>query len=131
RGDFTYKPHQYEFARLDLQSTVMSKRKLLQLVEKNLVGGWDDPRLPTIAGLRRRGCTPDAIRKFCELIGVSKANSSVEMSQFEFCLRDDLNTKAPRVMAVLRPLKVIIDNYPVDQVEMLDASYWPHDIPKT
>lgn len=131
RGNFPYKPHQYEFARLDLKSTVMSKRKLLQLVEKGTVSGWDDPRLPTLAGLRRRGCTPDAIRKFCELIGVAKANSSVEMSQFEFCVRDDLNAKAPRVMAVLRPLKVIIDNYPETQVEMLDASYWPHDIPKT
>ncbi len=126
---FPTRPHQYEFARLDLQQTVMSKRKLLQLVEGKYVNGWDDPRLPTLAGLRRRGCTPDAIRKFCELVGVAKANSSVEMAQFEFCLRDDLNTKAPRVMAVLRPLKVIIDNY--EGEEELDASYWPHDIPKT
>ncbi len=131
RGDFPYKPHQYEFARLDLQYTVMSKRKLLQLVERKCVEGWDDPRLPTIAGLRRRGCTPEAIKKFCELVGVAKANSSVEMSQLEFCLRDDLNAKAPRVMAVLRPLKVIIDNFPIEQEEWLDASYWPHDIPKT
>lgn len=131
RGHFKYKPHQYEFARLDLQSTVMSKRKLLQLVEKKYVSGWDDPRLPTLAGLRRRGCTPESIRKFCELVGISKANSSVEMSQFEFCLRDDLNAKAPRVMAVLRPVKVIIDNYPENEEELLDASYWPHDIPKT
>lgn len=129
-GHFPYLPHQYEFARLDLQYTVMSKRKLLQLVEKKIVSGWDDPRLPTIAGLRRRGCTPEAIKKFCELVGIAKANSSVEISQFEFCLRDDLNAKAPRVMAVLRPLKVIIDNYP-HQEELLDASYWPHDIPKT
>jgi glutaminyl-tRNA synthetase len=128
---FPSRPHQYEFARLDLQYTVMSKRKLLQLVENKIVSGWDDPRLPTIAGLRRRGCTPEAIKKFCELVGVAKANSSVEMAQFEFCVRDDLNTKAPRVMAVLRPLKVIIDNYPSGQVEMLEASYWPHDIPKT
>ena len=128
---FPYKPHQYEFARLDLQNTVMSKRKLLQLVENKYVSGWDDPRLPTLAGLRRRGCTPESIRKFCELVGVAKANSSVEMSQLEFCLRDDLNTRAPRVMAVLRPLKVIIDNYPADQEELLEASYWPHDIPKT
>ena len=126
-----YKPHQYEFARLDLQYTVMSKRKLLQLVENKYVSGWDDPRLPTIAGLRRRGCTPEAIRKFCELVGIAKSNSSVEMAQFNFCLRDDLNHKAPRVMAVLRPLKVIIDNYPEDKTEELDASYWPHDIPKT
>lgn len=128
---FPYNPHQYEFARLDLQNTVMSKRKLLQLVENKYVSGWDDPRLPTLAGLRRRGCTPESIRKFCELVGVAKANSSVEMSQLEFCLRDDLNTRAPRVMVVLHPLKVIIDNYPVDQEELLEASYWPHDIPKT
>lgn len=128
---FPTRPHQYEFARLDLQHTVMSKRKLLQLVDGKYVSGWDDPRLPTIAGLRRRGCTPEAIRKFCELVGVAKANSTVELAQFEFCVRDDLNTKAPRVMAVLRPLKVIIDNYPEGQVEELDASYWPHDIPKT
>ena len=130
-GPFPSRPHQYEFARLDLQHTVMSKRKLLQLVEKKYVSGWDDPRLPTIAGLRRRGCTPESIRKFCDLVGVAKSNSSVEISQLDFCVRDDLNTKAPRVMAVLRPLKVIIDNYPNDQVEWLDASYWPHDIPKT
>jgi glutaminyl-tRNA synthetase len=130
-GDFPYKPHQYEFARLDLQNAVMSKRKLLQLVENKYVEGWDDPRLPTIAGLRRRGCTPEAIRKFCELVGVAKANSTVEMAQFEFCLRDDLNARAPRVMAVLRPLKVIIDNYPEGEEELLEASYWPHDIPKT
>ena len=131
KAPFPSRPHQYEFARLDLQHTVMSKRKLLQLVDGKYVSGWDDPRLPTIAGLRRRGCTPEAIRKFCELVGVAKSNSSVEMSQFDFCLRDDLNTKAPRVMAVLKPLKVIIDNYPEGQVETLDASYWPHDIPKT
>jgi len=131
QADFPSRPHQYEFARLDLQYTVMSKRKLLQLVENQIVVGWDDPRLPTIAGLRRRGCTPEAIRRFCELVGIAKSNSSVEMSQFEFCVRDDLNAKAPRVMAVLRPLKVIIDNYPEGQVESLDASYWPHDIPKT
>ncbi len=128
--DFPSRPHQYEFARLDLENTVMSKRKLLQLVDQKIVSGWDDPRLPTIAGLRRRGCTPEAIRKFCELVGVAKANSKVEYSQLEFCLRDDLNTKAPRVMAVLRPLKVIIDNYEQDAVEWLQASYWPHDVPK-
>ena len=128
---FPSRPHQYEFARLDLESTVMSKRKLLQLVENKYVSGWDDPRLPTIAGLRRRGCTPESIRRFCELVGVAKSNSTVEMSQLDFCLRDDLNTKAPRVMAVLRPLKVIIDNWPENHQEPLDASYWPHDIPKT
>lgn len=128
--DFPSRPRQYEFARLDLKYTVMSKRKLLQLVENKLVSGWDDPRLPTISGLRRRGCTPEAIRKFCDLVGIAKANSSVEVSQLEFCLRDDLNTKAPRVMAVLRPLKVIIDNFPAEKIEELDAPYWPHDIPK-
>lgn len=131
RASFPTRPHQYEFARLDLKQTVMSKRKLLQLVEGKYVSGWDDPRLPTIAGLRRKGCTPEAIRKFCELVGVAKANSSVEMAQFEFCLRDDLNAKAPRVMAVLKPLKVIIDNYEEEKEEELDAAYWPHDIPKT
>lgn len=131
KGNFTSRPRQYEFARLDLQGAVMSKRKLLQLVDGGHVSGWDDPRLPTIAGLRRRGCTPEAIRRFCELVGVAKANSTVEMAQFDFCLRDDLNTKARRVMAVLRPLKVVIDNYPSQEEQWLDASYWPHDIPKT
>lgn len=126
---FPSRPHQYEFARLDLEGTVMSKRKLLELVENGSVNGWDDPRLPTIAGLRRRGCRPEAIRQFCKLVGISKANSTVEMAQFEFCIRDDLNTEAPRVMAVLRPLKVIIDNY--NEREIFDAPYWPHDIPKT
>ena len=125
---FPSRPRQYEFARLDLEQTVMSKRKLLELIEKKYVKGWDDPRLPTIAGLRRRGCPPEAIRKFCALIGIAKANSSVEMNQFDFCLRDDLNTKAPRVMAVLNPLKVIIDNY--EGHEELEASYWPQDIDK-
>lgn len=128
---FPSRPHQYEFARLDLENAVMSKRKLLQLVDNGFVKGWDDPRLPTIAGLRRRGCTPEAIRKFCELVGVAKANSKVEYSQLEFCLRDDLNARAPRVLAVLKPLKVVIDNLPDDHEEILDASYWPHDIPKT
>lgn len=130
-AQFPSRPRQYEFARLDLQHTVMSKRKLLQLVDQGFVKGWDDPRLPTLAGLRRRGCTPEAIVKFCELVGIAKANSTVEIGQFDFCVRDDLNTKAPRVMAVLRPLKVIIDNYPEEQEEKLQASYWPHDIPKT
>jgi glutaminyl-tRNA synthetase len=130
KAPFPSRPHQYEFARLDLKYTVMSKRKLLQLVENKMVSGWDDPRLPTISGMRRRGYTPEAIRKFCELVGIAKANSSVEVSLLEFCIRDDLNTKAPRVMAVLRPLKVIIDNYPENGVEEMDASYWPHDIPK-
>ena len=123
-------PHQYEFARLNLDYTVMSKRKLLQLVVEGHVDGWDDPRMPTIAGLRRRGVTPDAIRTFSERIGVAKTNSRVEISLLEHCIRDDLNFRAPRVMAVLRPLKLVIDNYPADQVEDLEASYWPRDVPK-
>src|SRR5690606_35151024 len=94
------------------------------------VSGWDDPRMPTIAAMRRRGITPEAIRDFCERIGVAKANSRVDVSLFEHSIRDDLNYRAPRVMCVLRPLKVVITNYPESDVEWLDASYWPHDIPK-
>lgn len=116
-------PQQIEFARLNLSHTVMSKRKLRQLVEQGYVSGWDDPRMPTISGLRRRGYTPEAIRDFCERIGVAKANSFVDIAMLEHCIREDLNFRAPRVMVVLRPLKVIIDNYPEDQVEMLDAGY--------
>jgi glutaminyl-tRNA synthetase len=123
------RPYQHEFARLNLEYTVMSKRKLLQLVNEGYVSGWDDPRMPTIAGLRRRGVTPEAIRTFAERVGVAKANSRVELSLFDSCVRDDLNTRAPRVMVVLRPLKVVITNYPAGQVEQLDASYWPHDVP--
>lgn len=124
------RPHQYEFARLELDYTVMSKRKLLQLVEEGLVSGWDDPRLPTIAGLRRRGVTPEAIRTFAERVGVARVNSRVEYELLEHCIREDLNTRAPRVMAVLRPLKLVLTNYPADRVEWLDAPYWPHDVPK-
>jgi glutaminyl-tRNA synthetase len=127
---FPSRPHQYEFARLNLNYTVMSKRRLLELVDGKHVCGWDDPRLPTIAGLRRRGYTPESIREFCASVGVAKANSTVDMAQLEFCIRDDLNQKAPRVLAVLKPLKVVIENYPEDRVEELDASYWPHDVPK-
>jgi glutaminyl-tRNA synthetase len=123
-------PHQYEFARLNLDYTMMSKRKLLQLVVDGHVDGWDDPRMPTIAGLRRRGVTPEAIRDFAERIGVAKTNSRVEISLLDHCIRDDLNFRAPRVMAVLRPLKLVIDNYPADLTEELDASYWPRDVPK-
>ena len=123
-------PQQIEFARLNLENTVMSKRKLLELVRDKHVSGWDDPRMPTIAGLRRRGVTPEAIRQFAAMVGVAKANSSVDMAQFEYCMRDDLNARAPRVMAVLDPLKITITNYPEDKVEWLPASYWPHDIPK-
>jgi glutaminyl-tRNA synthetase len=122
-----YPPQQIEFARLNITYTVMSKRKLRELVEQGYVNGWDDPRMPTISGLRRRGYTPEAIRRFCELIGVSKANSVVDISMLEHCIREDLNKRAQRVMAVLRPLKVVIDNYPEDQVEMLDAENNPED----
>lgn len=127
---FPSRPRQYEFARLNLNYTVMSKRRLLELVEGKHVSGWDDPRLPTIAGMRRRGYTPESIRAFCASVGVAKANSTVDMAQLEFHVRDDLNQKAPRVLAVLKPLKVVIENYPDDKVEELDASYWPHDVPK-
>ncbi len=122
------RPHQYEFARLNLDYTVMSKRKLLTLVEEGLVSGWDDPRMPTIAGMRRRGYTPEGIRLFAARIGVDKANSRVSMELLEDAIRDDLNARAPRVMAVLRPLKVTITNYPEGKVEWLEAPYWPRDI---
>ena len=124
------RPHQYEFARLNLDYTVMSKRKLLALVEEGLVSGWDDPRMPTIAGMRRRGYTPEGIRLFAARIGVDKANSRVSMELLEDAIRDDLNALAPRVMAVLRPLKVTISNYPEGKVEWLDAPYWPRGIDK-
>ena len=120
-------PQQIEFARLNLTYTVMSKRKLLQLVEQNLVKGWDDPRLPTISGMRRRGYSPASIRNFCALIGVNKFNSTVDFVLLEHCLREDLNKTSPRVMAVLNPLKVVIDNYPEDKAEMLDAVNNPED----
>ena len=122
-----YHPQQIEFARLNLSHTVLSKRKLLQLVETGVVSGWDDPRMPTIAGLRRRGYTPEAIWDFCERIGVSKADSLVDIGLLEHCIRDDLNRRALRRMVVLRPLKVIIDNYPDDKVEWLDAVNNPED----
>jgi glutaminyl-tRNA synthetase len=115
------RPLQYEFARLNLNYTVMSKRKLLQLVQDKIVTGWDDPRMPTISGLRRRGYTPNSIRKFCENIGVAKRENIIDFSLLEFCLRDDLNKIAPRVMAVLDPVKVIITNYPLGKEELLDA----------
>jgi len=122
------RPYQYEFARLNINYTVMSKRKLLELVNEKYVYGWDDPRLPTIAGLRRRGYTPESILNFCESVGVAKANSTVDVAQLEFAIRDDLNTKVPRVMCVLDPLKVTIENYQGD--EELDGSYYPEDVPK-
>jgi glutaminyl-tRNA synthetase len=123
----TYHPQQIEFARLNLTYTVMSKRKLLQLVQQGHVSGWDDPRMPTISGLRRRGCSPQAIREFCGRIGVNKFNSTVDIALLEHCLREDLNKTSPRVMAVLRPLKVIIDNYPQGRVEELEAINNPED----
>ncbi len=112
-------PHQYEFARLDLTYTVLSKRRLLRLVKEGHVSGWDDPRMPTLSGLRRRGYTPEAIRALCDKVGVAKANSMVDIALLEYCLREDLERRAPRRMAVLRPLKVVIENYPEDQVEEL------------
>ena len=143
-------PRQYEFARLNLDYTVMSKRKLLRLVQEGDVTGWDDPRMPTLAGLRRRGVTPEAIRGFCEMIGVAKADSRVDMGKLEYAIRDDLNHKAPRVLAVLRPLRVILTNWPGagagtgaedapgdpagmargGPVEWLEAPLWPRDVPK-
>ena len=123
-------PRQTEFARLSIGSTVMSKRKIIRLVKEGFVSGWDDPRLLTISGLRRRGVTPEAIRAFCEMVGVARANSMVGMDKLEFSIRDDLNHRAPRVMAVLDPIKVVLTNWPEDTTETLDASFWPHDVPK-
>ena len=123
------RPRQYEFARLNLDYTVMSKRKLLRLVQEGDVSGWDDPRMPTIAGLRRRGVTPEAIRSFSDMIGVAKADSRVDMGKLEWAIRDDLNRRAPRVLGVLRPLKVVIENWPEGEVDELDAPYFPHDVP--
>ncbi|MFQ6034869.1 MAG: glutamine--tRNA ligase/YqeY domain fusion protein [Sedimentisphaerales bacterium] len=120
-------PQQIEFARLNLSYTVMSKRKLLQLVQQGHVTGWDDPRMPTICGLRRRGYSPESIRNFCKVIGVNKFNSTVDIALLEHCVREDLNKTSPRVMAVLRPLKVIIDNYPEGQVEQMEAVNNPED----
>ena len=120
-------PQQIEFARLSLSHTMLSKRKLLELVREGYVSGWDDPRMPTISGLRRRGYTPEAIRNFCDIIGVAKANSIVDTALLEDCLREDLNKRAPRVMSVLRPLKVVIVNYPEDKAEELEAINNPED----
>jgi glutaminyl-tRNA synthetase len=122
-----YAPQQIEFARLNITYTLMSKRKLLELVQEKLVSGWDDPRMPTIQGLRRRGYTPEALRAFCERIGVSKFPGTIEMAWLEDALRDDLNRRANRVMAVLRPIKVVIENYPEGQTEELDAVNNPED----
>ncbi|MDY6967969.1 MAG: glutamine--tRNA ligase, partial [Spirochaetota bacterium] len=120
-------PQQIEFARLNLNFTVMSKRRLLELVKGKYVSGWDDPRMPTISGLRRRGYTPEAIRDFCERIGVAKRDSVVDIALLEHCLREDLNKRSPRVMAVLRPLRVVIENYPEGKMEELTAINNPED----
>jgi glutaminyl-tRNA synthetase len=128
---FDRPPEQTEFARLELDYTVLSKRKLLRLVNEGYVAGWDDPRMPTIAGLRRRGVTPEAIRAFADTIGVARSDARIELATFEHAVRDDLNMRVQRVMAVTRPLKLVLTNYPADRVETLDAPLYPHDVPKT
>jgi glutaminyl-tRNA synthetase len=122
-----YHPQQIEFARLNLSFTVLSKRRLIELVEKGYVSGWDDPRMPTLAGMRRQGITPEAIRNFCERIGVAKNDSVIDMALLENSVREDLNERAPRVMAVLRPLRLVIDNYPEGQIEEFDCPYHPQN----
>ena len=119
------RPRQYEFARLNLNYTVMSKHKLLQLVEQKHVGGWDDPRMPTITGLRRRGCTPESIREFCARVGVAKKENVIDVGLLEHCVREDLNRRAPRTMVVLRPLKLVLTNYPIDHAEEMDVANHP------
>jgi glutaminyl-tRNA synthetase len=125
--DTPFTPQQIEFARLNLNYTVMSKRKLLRLVQEGLVSGWDDPRMPTIAGLRRRGYTPEAIRDFCDRIGLAKKENTIDVALLEHCVREDLNKRAPRMMAVLRPLRVVIENWPERQVERIEAVNNPED----
>jgi glutaminyl-tRNA synthetase len=128
---FENPPTQIEFARGEIDYMVVSKRKLLRLVNEGLVNGWDDPRLPTLAGMRRRGVTPEAIHAFWESVGVARKSVRTELATFEHAVRNDLNMRVPRVMAVLNPLKIVLTNYPEDQVEELDASYYPHDVPLT
>lgn len=128
--DTPCKPRQYEFARLNLNYTVMSKRLIQQLVEEKHVNGWDDPRLPTLAGLRRRGYTPQSIRQFCRSCGIAKANSTVDMAQLEHSIRNDLNHRAKRILVVLDPLKVTITNYPEEKTQHIQAPYFPQDVPK-
>ena len=130
RKDWNPRPYQYEFARRNLDYTIVSKRKLLRLVNEGYVDGWDDPRMPTVSAMRRRGYTPESIQDFCEMIGIGKAENRVDIALLEYSIRNDLNHKAPRVMAVLRPLKVVITNYPEGETEEIDASYWPHDVPR-
>ena len=124
------RPRQYEFARLNLTYTVMSKRKLLELVQQRHVDGWDDPRMPTLAGMRRRGVTPEAIAAFCDMIGVAKTNSTVDVDKLEYCVRDDLNQRAPRAMAVLRPLRVVVESYPEGDGEVFEVPDFPADVGK-
>jgi len=121
------RPKQVEFARLNVSYTVLSKRRLIELVEGGYVTGWDDPRMPTVAGLRRRGCTPEAIRNFCNAIGVAKNDNIVDVALLEHCVREVLNEKAPRAMGVLRPLKVVLDNYPEDRTEEFDVANHPQN----
>ena len=128
---FERPPEQTEFARLEVDYTVLSKRKLLRLVNEGYVSGWDDPRMPTIAGMRRRGVTPEALRDFCETIGVARKPARTELQTFKHAIRNDLNMRVPRVMCVTRPLKIVITNYPDGESEMLDAPYYPHDVPRT
>jgi glutaminyl-tRNA synthetase len=128
---FGHPPEQTEFSRLNLEYTVVSKRKLLRLVNAKAVAGWDDPRMPTISGLRRRGVTPEALRDFVTTAGVSRKPQTTELATLEHAIRNDLNMRVPRVMCVVRPLKVVLTNYPEGQVEELDASYYPHDVPLT
>src|SRR5512136_2495702 len=126
-GPWDPRPRQYEFARLALGYTVMSKRKLLQLVNERRVAGWDDPRMPTLAGMRRRGVTPEALRTFADLIGVAKNNSVVDIGKFEFCVRGDLERRSPRALAVLDPLPLTITTWPAGKVETLELPWWPAD----
>jgi glutaminyl-tRNA synthetase len=128
---FDSPPTQIEFARLELDYTVLSKRKLLRLVNDGHVSGWDDPRMPTIAGIRRRGVTPEALRNFAEAIGVARKPARTELATFEHHVRDDLNMRVPRVMCVVNPLRVVLTNWPAGHVDALEASYYPHDVPKT
>lgn len=125
--DMEYKTRQMEFARLNLTYTIMSKRSLLKMVQDKIVDGWDDPRMPTLCGLRRRGYTPDSIRDFCDRIGIAKTYSMVEIAVLEHCIREDLNKKAPRVMAITRPLRLVIDNYPDDRTETFEVENHPDD----
>lgn len=121
------KPRQIEFARLNVTTMITSKRKLRRMVEEHVVSGWDDPRLATIAGLKRRGYTPESLRHFCELIGISKANSTVDIGMLEYCIREDLKDKAPRIMTVVDPIKVVLTNYPEDKIEYITLENNPSD----